>query len=78
MPRWRCGECEEVVTDRQMLTAPNPFDETDTICGCPICKRVGLFERLCDVDQCNNLPDLSTLQMVDLVFTMQCRAHKGK
>ena len=36
--RWRCEECGHVSTVSEMLTAPNPFADTDEVLGCPGCR----------------------------------------
>lgn len=50
----QCDECELVLSDEQRLTAPNPFDSTEVIFGCPRCKNIGAFSRLCDMDGCES------------------------
>lgn len=37
MMRWKC-ECGAIVSENEMLTAPNPFTDTDEVTGCPHCK----------------------------------------
>lgn len=46
--RWRCRECNYVCHEIDMLRAPNPFDATDTITGCPTCKTVDSWIEVCD------------------------------
>ena len=50
--QWRCLECNEISLETDLLVAPNPFDETDNITGCPKCKGVDGFEEICDEPEC--------------------------
>ncbi|MBA1446803.1 MAG: hypothetical protein M3H12_04745 [Chromatiales bacterium] len=50
--QWRCLECSEIVLETELLTAKNPFDDTDTLVGCPKCRGVGGFEEICDETKC--------------------------
>lgn len=50
--RWRCGECDEISTETELLTAPSPFDAEDTLTGCPHCKKVPVFTAICDEPGC--------------------------
>lgn len=45
--RWEC-ECGWRGFISDMLKAPNPFDDTDMIHGCPSCKQIGEFTQMCD------------------------------
>lgn len=38
-----CGNCHRMVDYREILIAPNPFDRTFTVNGCPLCKDVTTF-----------------------------------
>ena len=51
--KWKCRECAVTVTE--YLTAPNPFDATDSIIGCPNCKCVDSLEGVCDEHGCNQI-----------------------
>jgi hypothetical protein len=51
MQRWRCTECGWIGSE--LLTAPNPFDPEDVICGCPECRSVDDFEPVCDEVGCD-------------------------
>ena len=53
--RLRCGACEVEIEDSQRLTAPNPFDGTDVLFGCPTCKSVDTWTRMCDVEGCRRI-----------------------
>jgi len=50
---WRCTECGWVCETKELLTAPNPFDDNMTISGCPGCKEIGRFENMCNVPGCD-------------------------
>lgn len=53
--RYHCGECGALVTETELLHAPNPFDPGDTITGCPHCRLVPTFDRLCDHGGCREV-----------------------
>jgi hypothetical protein len=44
--RWLCEECGAVHGDN-LLEANNPFDESETITGCPTCRAVNSFVAAC-------------------------------
>ncbi len=50
--RWRCDACQWEGVEDQLLRARNPFDPNDEVHGCPACKSVDLFVRLCDEPGC--------------------------
>ena len=39
-------------TEKEVLTAPSPFDADDTINGCPKCKAIGTIVYACDEQGC--------------------------
>jgi hypothetical protein len=47
-----CIDCQWRGTVAEMLTAPNPFDPTDTIVGCPRCRQVETLRVACDEPEC--------------------------
>lgn len=52
--RWRCRACCEVTLEPGLLTAPSPFEPSDTLTACPRCKQCDEgFELLCDEPGCN-------------------------
>ena len=54
LKKWRCGNCSNVSLEPQLLRAPNPFDDSDNLTGCPNCMAAfgeDLHE-LCDEPQC--------------------------
>ena len=51
--RWRCRECRAISLSDELLTAPNPFCDTDEIKGCPACKGCTEgFSPVCDEPGC--------------------------
>ena len=52
--RWQCDDCGAITLGAELLRAKNPFDETDTIIGCPNCKSVSGFIEICDEPGCTN------------------------
>jgi hypothetical protein len=50
--RWKCAECDSICTGAEMLTAPNPFADTDEVRGCPNCKAAESLSAACAVDGC--------------------------
>lgn len=52
---WRCNECEAVHAEHHLLTAPSPFDASQTLVGCPACKSVGAFTNVCDEPGCGSV-----------------------
>lgn len=53
--RWQCRECGSISLEVELLRAPNPFDETTTILGCPMCKGVYEFDEICDEPGCEEV-----------------------
>lgn len=51
---FRCADyrCGWIGTESEMLTAPNPFDPEDTLCGCPLCREVNNLRSCCDEPEC--------------------------
>lgn len=47
-----CRECGWMGRNAQILSAPNPFDPTDEVNGCPNCKAVSSLLVACQVDKC--------------------------
>ena len=60
MTRLKCICCDHVLGMDDMLKAPNPFDASDTIVGCPECKEVNCFQMACDEPGCLNLVSIGT------------------
>ena len=51
--RWLCQACGWNGDDAALLRAPSPFDDTDTIVGCPKCRAVNEVETACDEPGCD-------------------------
>jgi hypothetical protein len=51
--RYKCLQCANICEEGDILQAPNPFDATDTLHGCPSCKSVDVMVLVCDVEGCN-------------------------
>lgn len=52
MIRYCCQSCDRIASDSELLRAANPFDSQDELVGCPHCKQVEGFDRLCDEPEC--------------------------
>ncbi len=50
--QWMCRDCGAATLEHNLLTAKNPFDNTDTIIGCPKCFSVQDFIEICDEPGC--------------------------
>lgn len=46
------GRCGWRGNSVELLTATNPFDDTDTITGCPSCKSIDSCVNACDEPEC--------------------------
>ena len=53
MNRVRCIDCHNTHAENTLLTAPNPFDPTEIVTGCPTCKSIGGLVSVCDEPSCN-------------------------
>ena len=51
--RWMCQSCDWAGIDGEVLRAPNPFDPSGVIGGCPKCKAVDDFVPGCDALGCD-------------------------
>lgn len=47
--RWRCAWCGP---NAEVLTAPDPFNEGDTVHACPKCREIGTLVAACDEPGC--------------------------
>ena len=47
-----CDECNWRGTAGELLSATNPFDTSDTFCGCPQCKQINVISEACDEPNC--------------------------
>ena len=50
--KYICNCCQHKMLGQERLIAPNPFDATDVVIGCPKCKTVGDFQLICDEEGC--------------------------
>jgi hypothetical protein len=52
--RWQCCNCRSITLEPDLLTAPSPFDPTDTLTACPNCTQCNEgFDLLCDKPGCS-------------------------
>lgn len=49
---WRCGNCDLIYSENELLKAPNPFDKSECLTGCPDCNFVNDFSQICDAPNC--------------------------
>jgi len=47
-----CQDCSWKGTFKDLLVAQNPFDETESIQGCPNCKAINMTRLVCDEHGC--------------------------
>lgn len=52
MTHWICEACCHICTDAEVLRAPNPFDPSFPVVGCPTCRLISTLTQVCDVDGC--------------------------
>ena len=57
MSRFKCKQCDEIVLQREILEAPNPFDDHDILHGCPECRSVDSFQLVCETDGCKQIAE---------------------
>ena len=74
--RWKCEECYWVGPQAEVLEAPNPFDNSENIWGCPNCLEANRLERACDHEGCD-LPGGNGTMTPD-GYTWTCFAHRPK
>ncbi len=55
MKRWKCHSCDWIGTTDEWLHAPSPFDPSEELIGCPVCKTVEGAELVCDEPDCKSL-----------------------
>jgi hypothetical protein len=73
--RWRCGNCNVITAQADLLRAPNPFDADDTVHYCPYCKVPNDFERLCDIEDCERAVSNGT-PLADKRYVWRCWTHR--
>lgn len=50
----KCDECNWFGKSDELLQAGNPFDFTEFIYGCPECKSIDCFTRVCEHEGCKS------------------------
>lgn len=75
--RWRCRTCSRIHKDADLLHAPSPFDSRDILFGCPWCKVVGDFERVCDEPDCKMPCTSGWLTKDGKEYRHTCYAHSA-
>lgn len=74
---WRCGECDKVSETVELLRAPNPFNASEEITGCPACGAVENFAQTCDYPGCRH--DVSSgTPMPDGDYVNRCWQHSPR
>jgi hypothetical protein len=53
--RAACDECHSCFPLSDALRAPSPFDPSDELLACPICKSVNSLSLVCDEPGCERL-----------------------
>jgi hypothetical protein len=80
--RWRCNGCGRVTQGSDLLVAANPFnpfDQSDLLNGCPVCKSAGQFTLLCDEPGCDNKVTCGFLVgLGPEAYRRTCFAHSGQ
>lgn len=69
-----CEECGWRGTESEMLTAPNPFDHTAEIYGCPNCRNVDTLICACEHEGCWRGVSAGT-PTTDGGYTQTCHEH---
>jgi hypothetical protein len=50
--RYKCVQCDNICQEGEVLHSQNPFDITEAIVGCPLCKSVDSLVTACEVPDC--------------------------
>lgn len=58
--RVRCKECRWQGKTDGLLVANNPFDRSRLVYGCPHCRSIDCFAKLCDIEDCNEEATIGT------------------
>jgi hypothetical protein len=74
MRRWECEVCETISARKDLLSAPNPFDDREEILGCPQCKSVEGFTAICEIEACTKEATCGGPSS-DGVYRSTCGAH---
>lgn len=70
--KWVCRECKKVTAIH--LSAPNPFDNTDTIIGCPNCQSVDSLVSACW--KCDREACIGTTASTEFRYVHSCHEHQ--
>jgi len=73
--RWICTECGHICFDEFILEAPNPFDVTSNIAGCPDCKAVDSFNGACMDEKCRKVHSSGTPNLYGFRYLWLCWDH---
>ena len=74
----KCKECHWLGTWGQVLKAPNPFDVTMNIRGCPSCKEVEIIFDVCDEPGCEDFATCGFPVKDEREYRRTCGAHHVK
>jgi hypothetical protein len=56
----KCTECNWIGQDNNLLSAPNPFNASEIIRGCPDCKSIESCNLVCDELGCKDFASCGT------------------
>ena len=74
--KWLCEECGKVAMETEVLTAPNPFEPSYPLYGCPSCKDVSTLVMACDETGC--LREVCCGTPTPTGYRRTCSEHKPK
>lgn len=74
MNRIQCRYCRWRGTDKEILKAPNPFLQDENVYGCPECKTIYGFDKLCETPDCLNEASIGT-PTTDGGYKHHCHHH---
>lgn len=74
--KWKCNECGHHFVQDNFLVATNPFNNKETIYGCPECKTVDQFTNICDEDGCKS--DATCGWPSNPAYRRTCHKHMSK
>ena len=75
MSRLRCVECSSIIDETAVLVAPNPFDHSEELHGCPTCKSVDSLVSVCDEPGCDK--DVSCGWVSPAGYRHTCYQHSN-
>ena len=71
---WLCTHCRTRSDDDELLRAPHPFIEEDSIWGCPNCRETDNITRACDEEGCLQEASAGTPTQ-EGGYTWRCSSH---